>query len=268
MKFYKILCIILATINVTFASDTLKIASYNLLNYSGAEISRQAYFRRIIKAINPDILVSQEMLDSQGVNHFRDSVMNFQQANSYNYALFHDGFDTDNTLFYKSSKVSFISANYVTTTLRDIADYLVLDLSSGEEIHILSVHLKASIDQESARLAEATTLRNYLNNFPANTNFLIVGDFNFYRSTETGFQKLINSEANNNGRAKDPLNAVGIWNSNASFSSIHTQSPRIRSFGGGSTGGMDDRFDLMLNSYSLDDNIIISSYTIRNSIIG
>ena len=261
MKFYKLLCLVLFAIQFGVASDTLKIASYNLLNYSGAEESSKVYFRRIIKAINSDILVAQEMIDVQGVNHFRDSVLNVVYTNAYTSVPFHDGFDTDNSLFYKSSKISLISANYVTTTLRDIADYLIQDLASGEEIHILSVHLKASIDQETARLNEAIILRNYLNTFPANTNIIITGDFNFYRSTETGFQKLIGNESNNNGQVKDPLNAVGIWNNNASFSSIHTQSPRIRSFGGGSTGGLDDRFDLLLTSNALDDNIIISTYT-------
>jgi hypothetical protein len=43
---------------------------------------------------------------------------------------------------------------------------------------------------------------------------------------------------------------TGIWNDSA-YSSYHTQSPRIRSFGGGATGGLDDRFDLMLFSSSI-----------------
>ena len=45
----------------------------------------------------------------------------------------------------------------------------------------------------------------------------------------------------------DPLPA-GSWHDNASFASIHSQSTRISQFGGGATGGLDDRFDFILFS--------------------
>jgi hypothetical protein len=52
---------------------------------------------------------------------------------------------------------------------------------------------------------------------------------------------------------KDPINQVGPWHDNAAYAPYHPQSPRTASFGGGATGGMDDRFDFILESYNLDD---------------
>jgi len=213
--------------------------------------------------MKPDILVVQEMTSSAGVTTFLNDVLNYYQSGLYSTIAFHDGTDTDNHLYFKSNKVAFISATYIPTALRDIAEYVVRILGTKDTIRLYSVHLKASQGYENDRLAEATILRNYLNNLPTGTKFMIMGDYNIYTSSEPAFQKLIGSEADNDGRCKDPLNAIGTWNNNSAFKSIHTQSTRIRSLSdGGSTGGMDDRFDIILTSYSsLDNNIIVSSYT-------
>ncbi len=250
-------------LKLAVTQDTLRFASWNLLNYPGSDAStRQPYYRRVIHSMKPDIFVVQEMTSSSGVTTFRDEVMNKYQAGLYSTPAFHDGTDTDNHIYYKSSKVSLVGWSYIATALRDIAHYVVQVNSSGDRVHIYSVHLKASTGFESDRLAEATILRDSLNNLPAGTQFMIVGDYNTYTSTEPCLQKLYESEADNDGRCKDPLNSVGSWNNNSAFKSIHTQSPRVRAFGGGSTGGMDDRFDIQLICYSaLDDNILTSHYT-------
>lgn len=179
----------------------------------------------------------------------------------FTFVPFHNGPDTDNGLFYRTDKWEFLDTSYIATDLRDIAEYVVRPIHSSEQVHVYSFHLKASTGSanEQSRLTEATTLRSYLNNFASGTNFIIVGDYNIYSSNEPAWQKLIGSEANNNGKAIDPINLVGTWN-NASYAQYHTQSPRVRSFGGGSNGGMDDRFDIILTSSSLTDNIVASSY--------
>ncbi len=51
----------------------------------------------------------------------------------------------------------------------------------------------------------------------------------------------------------DPYTLTGSWNS-SSFAIHHSQSTRTRSFGGGSTGGLDDRFDFLLHSKALSQN--------------
>ena len=77
---------------------------------------------------------------------------------------------------------------------------------------------------------------------------------NFYTSSEEGYQELLTA-------LEDPLDSPGNWHNNIDFVDIHTQSTRVEQFGGGATGGLDDRFDFILISNSLQDNVIPSSYT-------
>lgn len=255
--------IFIVTVVPALSQDTVCVASYNLLNYPGGSTSgRDQYFRAVVSWMHPDLLAVEEMTSQAGVNEFITSVMNANEPGTYATIQFHDGPDTDTEIFFKPSLWDFIDTVYVPTALRDIGDYTLQHKKSGEMFHVLAIHLKASSGtaNEDKRLAEATILRNHLNAYPAGTNFVIVGDYNIYRSTEPAFQKLISSEANDNGRALDPLNMVGTWQDNPSFAQYFTQSTRTASFGGGATGGLDDRFDVMLISYSLQPKLVTGSY--------
>lgn len=239
--------------------DTLTIATYNILDYSGNSSDRNPFFRRVVHAMKPDVLIVQEMNDQAGVTSFLNNVMNVFQPHLYFTVPFNDGPDTDNSFYYRSDKVTYIGAQYISTALRRIAEYTFRHNNSSEVIKIYSLHLKASTgtDNETKRLNEATILRNHMNALPANTNFIVGGDFNIYRSTEPAYIKLTGSEADNDGRCFDPLNLTGTWNQ-PDYAIHHTQSTRksVPSFGGGATGGLDDRFDMLLNSLSLTDNLI------------
>lgn len=74
------------------------------------------------------------------------------------------------------------------------------------------------------------------------------------------YQKLIGDEADNDGRLFDPIDSPGYWHTNAAFAGIHTQSTRSEQFGGGASGGLDDRFDFILISQSLQDEVLVTSY--------
>lgn len=242
--------------------DTLRIATYNVLNYpGGTSVARNPEFRKIMSGLQPDLLVVQEMQSAAGMADFHANVLNAVVPGVFSYVPFHDGPDTDNGLFYRNDRWEVLSASYIATALRNIAEYVVRPLSSSETLRVYSLHLKASSGStnEQLRFAEASILRDYLNALPEGTNFLVVGDFNIYTSAESAWQKLIGSEANNTGRSIDPLNLTGTWN-NPAYAQYHTQSPRVRSFGGGATGGMDDRFDIMLTSSSMTDNLLAATY--------
>ncbi|MBM2840067.1 MAG: Endonuclease/exonuclease/phosphatase [Bacteroidetes bacterium] len=202
------------------------------------------------------------MISASGQTEFLDNVVNFTTPGKYTRSSFNDGPDTDNSLFYRQDKVAFISASYLPTALRDIAEYVVQPLNSLEQLRIYSVHLHSSdgLSFQSLRRGEATVLRNHVNALPPGTNFIIVGDYNAYSSSDSGFQELVKSTSNNNGRAFDPLNLLGSWNNNSSISIHHTQSTRVRQFEGGANGGLDDRFDIILTSTSMQDNIFTSTY--------
>ncbi|MBP6335575.1 MAG: hypothetical protein KA444_08900, partial [Bacteroidia bacterium] len=83
---------------------------------------------------------------------------------------------------------------------------------------------------------------------------IVCGDFNLYGSTEPAYQKLLLDTGGNEGHFIDPITMTGTWN-DPLYSIRHTQSPRVRALGdGGSTGGMDDRFDLVLYSQAISLN--------------
>ena len=83
-----------------------------------------------------------------------------------------------------------------------------------------------------------------------------MGDFNFYRSSEAGFQTLTSASAGSVYQFQDPINRVGSWTGNASFADVHTQCPRTDNNGGCySGGGLDDRFDfILMNRHLLNDS--------------
>ncbi len=239
------------------SQDTIRVMTYNILKYNGT--SRNDYLKTVVSSVDPDVIMVQEMY-SAGVNSFLTNVLN----ESYLTIEFHDGPDTDSHIYYKEDKLVFIEADYLDTALRDIAEYEMRIKSNDETVFIYSMHLKASSgsDNEQKRLAETTILRDQLNRHRPGTNFILVGDFNIYKSAEPAYQKLIQEENNPSGQSFDPIDTPGDWHADSKFASVHTQSPRAGDpFGGGANGGLDDRFDFILISNSLWDNVLVSSYT-------
>ena len=240
-----------------------KIMSYNLLNYPADSAVRVPYFRTIMNSVNPDILVVCEMTSRQGVNSFLKSVMNYSSV-TYDSGRFIDGPDTDNAIFFKKDKFNFISNTPIKTELRDISVFRISDKFFMDTLLILTVHLKANLADSLLRAAEIDSLRKYTNSLPAGTNFIVAGDFNIYSSNESAYKKLIKDNPADDGNFTDPLVMTGVWN-NSSYAANHTQSTRTRSFGNGATGGLDDRFDMILNSNAVKNSggikLIPGTYT-------
>ncbi|MBU0692653.1 hypothetical protein KKH18_12685, partial [bacterium] len=251
--------------------DTLRIATYNTLNYPGSTSAvRDPEFRKALRYIDPDILILQEVEDAAGLTQFLNNVMNYDQPGTYAAVPFSDGPDKDNGCIYKVASVSFISQTVLSTALRDINGYRMRPLGLGTDtldIHVYSAHLKAGSEPENedARFLEAQILRNHLNALTPGY-FMAGGDFNVYTSSEDAFQVLIESQADNTGRTYDPINRLGNWNENPSFADVHTQSTRTTNLGdGGATGGLDDRFDFLLTTYNFQSSsgwqYLTGSYT-------
>lgn len=253
MLFSNRMCILFFFLtSIIFAQQSVTLVTYNLLNYSPGT-SRDGYYRTIINEINPDLLVTQEMLSQNGADDFLSNVLN-HSTNKYNAGDFIDGYDTDNAIYYKTASFDFISNIPIPTSLRDINEFKVVYLPTNDTIMIYSVHLKASQggSNEQQRLTEINALRQVTDNLPLNSNFIICGDFNIYYSDEPAFQRLV--DQSNPGYVADPINVTGYWHDNATFAQYHTQSTRTRQFGGGATGGLDDRFDMILISQAISDS--------------
>jgi endonuclease/exonuclease/phosphatase family metal-dependent hydrolase len=243
---------LLAISSIILAQSPVKIMSYNLLNYPGSDTTfRNPYFRTVVSSVSPDIITVQEMISQAGVDGFLNNVMK-SFGRTYSSGLFIDGPDTDNAIFYDSTLFIFIANNPIATTLRNISEFVLKSKTTGDTIRIYSVHLKAgstSADQ-TQRATEVDSLRKVTDKLPPNSNFIVCGDYNMQASTELAFQKLLSQTKS--GYFVDTLNLVGTWYNNAAFARYHTQSTRTRSLpDGGATGGMDDRFDIMLMSQAI-----------------
>ncbi len=247
------------------AQDTVTVFSYNLLRYTYGDTTRDQYFRTTLGSLNLDIIVTQENTSAEGVDQFKNNVIEKIYPGIYGAADFIDGPDSDNMLYYKKSKFTFLSNKPIHTTLRDINEFTLVHTTSPDTLRIYSVHLKASsgINNETQRSTEVDSLRKITDALPAGTNFIVCGDFNLYHADEAAYQKLLEVKPNSEGHFYDAITMTGIWNDIA-YAKYHTQSPRVRSFGGGINGGLDDRFDLILYSTALNDTT--KPYIIPNSI--
>lgn len=247
-----IIYIIFISLYSISAQQQIKIMTYNLLNYNGSDTTtRNPYFRTVISSVNPDILVVQEMTSLTNMNIFRTNVMN-SFGETYEQGYFINGPDTDNGIFYKPSKFTFLWNTAIRTALRNINEFKLKSQATGDTIRIYSVHLKAgsTSSDSTKRAAEVDSLRKVTNQLPPNSDFIVLGDFNIYRYSEPAFQKLLNQSTT--GYFIDPLNLTGTWNNNSSYALYHTQSTRtILLPDSGATGGLDDRFDMILMSQAV-----------------
>jgi hypothetical protein len=97
------------------------------------------------------------------------------------------------------------------------------------------------------------TLRKVTNALPDSSFFIVCGDFNIYSANEAAYSALLQVNTSSNGEFNDVLNLSGTWN-NSSYADHHTQSPRDIAFNGGASGGMDDRFDMILFSDGINNS--------------
>ena len=242
-------------------ASTVRIMTYNILNYED-ENNREDDYALIIDFTQPDLIVAQEIIGQTGFSHFQSDVLDVVNPNGWSSAPFtNQTAQQDIALYYKHDIFTFVSTSVVYTAqssgTRDVIQWIMLHNLSGLEFNIYGVHLKASSGSSNAnqRLQETTILRNHLNELAANFS-IVAGDFNIYSnnsSSEPAFDMLTGASDNNSGRLFDPIDRIGHWHNNSSYSDVHTQSPRTSSFGGGANGGMDDRFDWLFVSQSILD---------------
>lgn len=254
-----LLAAVLATILLAPASHALRLVNYNVLNYPGSSgAARDPNFRTVLAPLNADVLITEEQTSQAGLDEFLNSVLNVNEPGQWAAAAFVNGNDTDAGLFYKPAKVQFLgqwSFYPSATNLRLIHVYRLKPVGYADaaaEFRIYAAHLKASQGFETDRLNECIGVRDSLNAMPPGTKAFFCGDMNFYTSTEPGYQKLIESQANNNGRLYDMLPA-GTWHDGSAYTTIHTQSTCLTGcLYGEATGGKDDRFDFIFPTLSFN----------------
>lgn len=211
--------------------------------------------------MNPDVILGQEFLSQSAVNAFL-SALNSAPGSSGTWASgpFVNGPDSDNAFFYRTDRLdllqSVVVANGGSAPLppRDTNRYDVRlkgYFGLGPKLALYSSHMKSgsTSEDELRRLNEATAIRTNAQALGSDfAGFLVGGDFNVQESSDNGYAKLIQAETNNLGRFFDPIATPGSWDNNSSYRFVHTQDPI-------GSGGMDSRYDFLLLSNSLVDNV-------------
>ncbi len=192
-----ILCVLLLC-QITAQSDHV-FMTYNLLNYED-ENDREDDYIAVLEFVQPDLLIAQEVVGQDGFDHFLSDVLDVMEPGLWSGADFtNQSASIDIALFYRHDVFSFISTSLVSTAqstgARDVVEWAMEHNDSGVQFNVYGVHLKASSNPPNpqTRLAEATILRDYLNDLPTGSHFLVAGDFNIYSnssSSEPAFDML------------------------------------------------------------------------------
>ena len=253
------------------AQDTLTVMQYNLLYYGNYNSGFAECFetnnntqrkdeciRTLVDYVKPDIFTVCEFgATQQLLNDFLRHNLNingasyWQSDNIINYA----GSNIINHIFFDSRKMGLKRHVALRTNPRDTDIYELYlktpGLAAGDTVKLVCIvaHPKAGMGYESDRRALMQKAMDYVNqNYPTD-NVLIMGDFNMYGASESGYRLLTQTYSNPSICFMDPLSfvgGVGEWNNNASFAPFHTQSTRSYSDECFSSGGLDDRFDFIL----------------------
>ncbi|MCQ2272944.1 MAG: T9SS type A sorting domain-containing protein [Bacteroidales bacterium] len=260
---------------VAFANaqiETIRMMHYNLLYYEEQAIgcsqtnnnlnTKDSSLKTIISYVNPDVLVVNEVGSNiTYVDRIVNNVLNTEGRNYFQHCPLtnYSGGNIANMLFYNSDKLAFHSHFYIVTVNRDINGYKMYyktpNLVNGDTIFttFLLAHLKAGTgsDNEQKRYSQVVNLMSKLENIGVYDNYCLSGDFNLYGASEQAYQYLIHYE-NSLYRFYDPLDDEAEWHENYNYRSIHTQSTHTDNNGCAASGGLDDRFDFILISPSVN----------------
>jgi endonuclease/exonuclease/phosphatase family metal-dependent hydrolase len=252
-----------------WAQTEVKVMTYNLLNYGNNTsycttsnnnfTQKEQYFKDIVSYYKPDILgVNEVGSNTYVLGRIKDSVFNSNVGWNYEMATYSNasGGYLANMIYYNADMFGLASQHVLAQNTRDILLYRLYfkseTLAQDQDTAFLNIvlsHLKAGSGstEKQMRQAEVNIAMNTLMSLYPAGNYLWMGDFNIYKSSEAAFQLMVNP-SNSAYAFKDPINELGSWNNNSSFKSVHTQSTHTSSNGCASGGGLDDRFDMILMS--------------------
>lgn len=256
------------TYNLTFYRETTSFCT----NSNNSPTTKDNAMEDIIDYVLPDILVVNEMGGSNSINPARLQLNALNQNGRSYYKSARrsgSGQSLTNMLYYNEDKFVLESQAEVSKDLNNMDIVRVIDLytlryiDSNLSIHkdttrlrVIAAHLKAgnSTSNEDERAEATEAVMAYLDSNDLDGNFLFAGDLNLYKSTEPAYQDLIDY-VDTNLRFYDPINTPGTWSNRSVYAKLHTQSTKKSGTGCFATGGMDDRFDFILASNEIMNNV-------------
>ena len=194
------------------AQDTLTIMQYNLLYYGNYNSGfadcfetnnntqrKDECIRTILNYVKPDIFTVCEFGATQALqNDFLHHNLNingaeyWQSDNIINYA----GSNIINHIFFDSRKLGLKKHVALHTNPRDTDVYELYlktpSLAAGDTIRLVCIvaHPKAGMNYEGNRRALMQIAMDHVNQHYPTDNVLIMGDFNMYGASESGYRLL------------------------------------------------------------------------------
>jgi hypothetical protein len=254
--------------------DTLKIMTYNVNNYGfpatgGCPLLdpslKHPYLRTVMEYENPDILGLEKMdasPSSFSTDTVIDKVLDSVCAGCWGHSPFTDvsGYYKEDMLYFKTSKIGFISTTTIFSADPDVSDinlhrlyYKSAGLATTHDtafINVILVHDKSGNDptDSAERAGDISAAMTWLNSHvTAAGNYIFMGDFNTQTSAEGCFKVMVNS-SNSYTRFTDPSSQVGNWSADpSSYANYLTQSTRTTDPGDcASIDGMTEIYDHIL----------------------
>jgi hypothetical protein len=223
---------------------------------------KDQYLSTIIDYVQPDIFTVNELGRGEAnADRILNGVLNAGDESRYSRAAYTNTTNSTivNMLYYDHNKFTLYFEAVAANILRDINLYTLYyndqeGLEAGDTIFITAIvaHFKAgsTASDQQTRTAEAQAAMAYINSNNIRGNLLFMGDFNMNASFELAFQH-ITYHPNEQIRFYDPVDQPGQWYNNPAMAMYHTQSTRTGSHACFVTGGLDDRYDLILASHAI-----------------
>lgn len=265
-----VLLFVAAEVVLAQAPDTIRMMQYNLMYYTNSSgisdcnslsnnlDAKDTNIKTIFQYVKPTVFCVCELgsqiqyadrllnnaINTDGIDYYRRGPLTNQSGGAI-----------ANMIYYDSRKLTLYKSTNITTSYRDINGYTFYynadNLDTGDTIFTTFwiAHLKAGsyASNEEARQVQVQKLMNRIVNSGLPGNYTFSGDFNIYYSEEPAYQTLT-EYPNSLYRFYDPVNSPGNWHNNPQFSSLHTQSTHSQETDCFSSGGLDDRFDIILVS--------------------
>jgi len=237
----------------SYSQETVRIMSYNLLNYANDD-DRDQYFRSIISDIDPDIMIGIEIYDQNSANDFLNNVLNsvgeYAMGDYVSTSL-----SDNNVVYYKPTKFTFLESSIVIESGNHPSlKFQLFNNLTRDTVTLFGIHFTSNDGSQTQRNIEAQAIRDFTALFPSTENFIALGDYNLTEGgTESAYSTLLDETNPGFFVETTPLGAVDWHDSDPAFAPYHTISTRESAFGGGVGGSLDDRFDLILNSETVNE---------------
>ena len=270
--FLSLFCLTVAISLNAQVPDTVRVCTYNLLQFGADDTNRVDEFRLVLNEIQPHILVVQEVMTDEGLNLLRDSVAALLNRPLASISFGNPHSESFVAVFYDSTSLVVTAERYLTGSVRLQPTGLFRLKNRSIQFAFVAGHWREGDSEQDATLRYRDGNRAFLGqqewreSVPDSNRTLLTffaGDMNVYSSEEPGYKAILGDSTSQGVRIglEDPIGRPGDWHNNQEFTSVHTRSTRTRPFGGGVARGLDDRFDQILVSPELLAMVLPGSYT-------